>query len=344
LVTTFDADNNNYVAPLNWAVIVHQPEVEALADVVELQRTTTLVGVIAVLAAALVGFLIAQWLSTPIVRLTHMATRVQQGDLAVRTAVTTKDEMGTLAVAFNAMTQQLSTFIETLEQRAADRTRALTASAEVSRRLSTILDYSQLVTEVVEIMRAAFGYYHVQIYTFDEAQAHLVLAGGTGESGRMMIERGHKLPTGRGLVGRAAETNQVVLVPDTSADAGWLPNPLLPETRSELALPIALGREVLGVLDVQQNQADSFNADEVALLQSVANQIAAALSNARSFTRAQQQAHREASLLSITQKIQAATTPESVLQIATQELGQALQARRATAHIRLKPTEPKPTP
>jgi GAF domain-containing protein len=223
-----------------------------------------------------------------------------------------------------------------LEARVLRRTRALELSNAVSRRLSTILDRDRLVAEVVDQLQKAFDYYHVHVYLLDETGKRLVMAGGSGEAGQQLLRRGHELPLGQGLVGRAAVTRLPVLAPDVRSEPAWLPNALLPDTRAEVAVPVMLGEELLGVLDVQHNVQDGLGPEDVETLTSVANQTAVGLQNARLYAAAQRQVESELLLNAITQRIQSTTTVEEALQVAVRELGRALPGSRA--EVRLEPT------
>lgn len=309
------------VDELGWSIIVHQPVQKAFAAVDAQERISILLALTAVAVGSLLAAYFARLFTGPVNRLTDTAVLIAGGDLNRQAPVETQDEIGTLARAFNNMTAQLRAFIGTLESRVADRTQALATSTEVSRRLSTILDLDELVTEVVNQTRDAFHYYHAQIYLFDASKLYLLMAGGTGQAGQEMLVAGHKLRVNQGVVGRAAATNQVVLIPDVSQDDHWLPNPLLPDTKAEVAIPIALGDEVLGVLDVQHNVAYGVNEESVALLQSIANQVAVAIQNA-------QQVEQTNIQYDIASELTQAGQPEQILE-AVSSYGRRLGATSA---------------
>ena len=215
-----------------------------------------------------------------------------------------------------------------LAQRVAERTRDLEISAQVSRRLSTILDKDQLVQEVVDQVRAAFDYYHVHIYLYDESRSRLVLVSGTGAAGKEMLARGHSIEAGKGLVGRAAESGEPVIVPEVNQAPVWLPNPLLPRTRSEVAAPIKFHNEVLGVLDVQDDVAGGLDEEDAYVLQMVANQIAIAIRNARLYAETQRRAENMALINRVVSAVAASLNLRQNMQIIVEELAKAINVEQ----------------
>lgn len=165
----------------------------------------------------------------------------------------------------------------------AARANQLETVATVSTTASTVLNPDALLQQVVNLTKSRFNLYHAHIYLLDENWNTLLLASGAGEVGKQMVESGHaiEMTTERSLVARAAREKQAVIINDVRSEAGFLPNPLLPETRSEMAIPMVVGDNVLGVFDVQSNQVDAFSKEDASIYSTLASQIAVALQNAR---------------------------------------------------------------
>jgi putative methionine-R-sulfoxide reductase with GAF domain len=256
------------------------------------------------------------------------------GMLIVALVATRRDNRTLLSVSRN-LARELEKERTQLEARVVERTRALETSAAVSRQLSTILDQSRLVREVVEQLHVAFAYYHVHVYLWDESIGALRMVGGTGEAGQAMLVMGHTMRPDTGLVGRAYSTNAPVVVPDVNADAGWLPNRLLPGTRAEIAVPITYGDEVLGVLDAQDSEVGGLGPADSQLLQTIAGQLAVALRNARLVAQVQREAEQEALINAINRKIAQTTDIDGALRVAAAELSRALEVQENDVRVDL---------
>jgi putative methionine-R-sulfoxide reductase with GAF domain len=330
------------VVELGWTVVFLQSADEAFAPVSSTLNTLSVAGVLVASLALVTIFLFSRTIVRPIQALEKSALEMSEGNLDAELPAAGSDEVGQLTVSIGRMSSQLKNTIASLEGAVADRTKALETSFEVSRRLSAIQDEQQLVTAVVNEVRQSFDYYHVHIYLADSANSELVMAGGTGEAGQTMLARQHKVKIGTGLVGRAAASNTAVLAADVGEDSGWLANPLLPDTQSEVAVPIRLGRDVLGVLDVQHDVPGQLSETDADLLLSIANQVAIGLQNARSLTVARQQGRQERVLNTISQQIQSAGTVEETLKAAISGLGDALGVPHASVELRAEDTLLRP--
>ncbi|MBN1991980.1 MAG: SpoIIE family protein phosphatase [Anaerolineae bacterium] len=172
-----------------------------------------------------------------------------------------------------------------LVQQEEKRFRQLQTVAKVSTTVSTVLDTTELLQKVVDLTKESFGLYHAHLYLFDESGENLVLAAGAGQVGRQMIAKGWSISRRQeqSLVARAARTGQGFIVNNVRETPHWLPNPLLPDTCSELAVPLMVGDYVLGVLDVQADEINYFTDDDIQIQSTLAAQIAVALNNASLF-------------------------------------------------------------
>jgi len=229
--------------------------------------------------------------ATPLTDLVEVAPQIGRGERAEISPalLQRRDEMGVLAQALVQASTQIQELVYTLEQRVAERTADLArrtaqleAAATVARRAAEIRDVDALLNETVRLISDRFGFYHAGIFLVDDAGEYAVLRAASSEGGQRMLARGHRLAVGKvGIVGYVAGTGKPRIALDVGADAVFFDNPDLPLTRSEMALPLKVGERVIGVLDVQSEEPAAFTEEDVAVLQTLADQIALAIENAR---------------------------------------------------------------
>jgi GAF domain-containing protein len=277
------------------AVDAMQGELEASARSLVLARILPAGGAI-LIAMAMIGLVLANRMVRPIREMATAAQRIGAGEWDAPLPRTGQDEVGVLARAFATMTAQLRESLRDLEQRIAERTRdlerrsiQLETAAQVAREAAAIRDVSQLLDKAVLLISDRFGFYHTGLFILDTVGKYALLQAASSEGGKRMLARGHKLRVGEvgdrsvpaGIVGYVAGTGEPRIALDVGEDAVFFDNPDLPETRSEMALPLKVRNQVIGVLDVQSKEPAAFSDEDVGILQTLADQLALAIDNAR---------------------------------------------------------------
>mgnify|MGYP001033915183 CR=1 FL=1 len=177
--------------------------------------------------------------------------------------------------------------------------------------------------EVVELVRERFDLYYAGLFLLDDANRYAVLESGTGEPGRLMKEQGHKVEVGGiSMVGAACAQRQARIALDVGDESVRFDNPLLPDTRSEMALPLTVGDRLLGALDVQSSRVAAFSEEDITVLQLVANQVAVAVDNARKFSEDAALLEATSPLFRISRRLAAVTTTDDVVQVITDSVAE----------------------
>lgn len=252
----------------------------------------------------------------PIRDLMNAAREIANGNLERQAEINSGDELQDLSETFNAMTLQLRELINNLESRVQERTAALQESAqrislqsaeieeskqrlerraaqleaisEVAGEIASIQKIEKILPQIVQLISEKFGFYHVGIFLVDENHEYAILVAANSEGGKRMLARGHKLQVGKvGIVGYATGSGNPRIALDTGLDAVYFNNPDLPNTRSEMALPLHSSRGVIGALDVQSVEPNAFTQEDIRVLSALADQISIAIENDRLFEQTQ---------------------------------------------------------
>lgn len=255
------------------------------------------------LLAIIISLSIGQIIATPIIRLTQTANQIVEGDLGAQAVAISQDEIGTLAQAFNTMTHRLREALAGMEQRVEERTADLVKAnekierrakqfasiSEISRVINQTQNLQDLLPQITQVISQQLGFYHVGIFLIDSKNEYAELVASNSEGGQKMLMRSHKLKIGHvGIVGNVAGTSNPRIALDTGDDSIYFNNPDLPETHSEIALPLfRTGRHIIGVLDVQSVETNAFEREDIQVLSTLADQVSIAITNARLYEETQ---------------------------------------------------------
>jgi len=279
------------IAPIGYqhTIRVLYSEISSLEIFRGLQLQSVLFSLLALLLGAGFSYYVAKAVSDPIYDLIKTFNKIEQGDLTQRAPVSSTDELGIVTVQFNRMVSRLETLQNSLEQQVIERTKQLAATNEVGRVAASSLDPEQLLAKVIPLIPERFGYYFAAIYLVDPSGKWAELKEATGEAGRVLKQNHHRLEiSGKNMVGTAIRESSPRIAQIASEEKQRFENPLLPYTRSEMALPLMVGDRVLGALNVQSTRESDFGPQVIETMQNMAGQVAIALENARLFQEAQQ--------------------------------------------------------
>lgn len=237
---------------------------------------------------AMLGYYISRTVSVPLRNLIATFKAVEAGDLSQRANITATDEIAEVTMHFNRMVASLEELQSTLEKQVEERTRLLRATNEIAKVSASILDPDDLLGNVINLFTDQFNYYYAAIYLLDPSEKWAELHEATGEAGKVLKQNHHRHEvTGKSMVATCIRERSPRISQNTSEERQRVDNPLLPYTRSEIALPLVAGDRVLGALNVQSTRPADFNIQVIETMQNMAGQVAIALENAHLFQEAQ---------------------------------------------------------
>jgi len=306
-------------------VVAELPQSDVYADLNSLAPFSIGLIVIAALVSVVVVVFITNRMLRPLGTLSQLAERISHGDWAYRAPEDRNDELGALATGFNRMADDLSGMYQSLEARVEARTQQIRTAAAVARAVVSIPVLDDLMRRAVELIRDRFGYYHVSIFMLDDEGKNAVLRESTGDVGSALKARGHRLAVGsQSTIGWVTANNEPRVASDVRTDPVHFKNELLPETRSEAAVPLQVGGTVLGALDVQSTKPGAFSAEDIEVLQTLADQLSAAIQNARLAQASATAADRSRVISEVTGQFSGMLDVDSVLRTAAHALHRAL--------------------
>lgn len=265
-----------------WLLTFFQPEDVFLSPVQGQTQTTTILALIIGGAVVGIALVLSNILLNPISRLTAAAEQISLGNLSVDIEAVTTDEIGLLTTTINSMAKQLGDLVTNLESQVEERTNTLIkranqqqTAAEVARDTTRELEIDTLLDRAVNLICERFNFYHVGIYLTDLRKEYAVMAAGSDVPGQMLKDTGHRYKINTDTnVGYTAMIGEARMATDND-DAVLVTNhPLFPNTHSQIVIPLRIGNEIIGAIDIHSEDPDEFGENELVIFRTLADQLA----------------------------------------------------------------------
>jgi HAMP domain-containing protein len=271
-----------WIPSWNMGIVAELPQADIFSEINSLAPFTAGLVAISLIATIIVVAFAANRMLRPLGNLTELAQRLSHGDWTFRVPDDRDDEIGALAYSLNSMAGELSDMYRSLEDHVEERTKQVRTAAEVARAVISTASLEDLMRRAVELIRQQFDYDFVSIFLLEEEGDFAVMREATGETGAALKAEGYLVPVGSAsVIGWVTGNNQPRLVSDIQSEDTQRRRDLMGGTRSEFAIPLQTSGRVLGALDVQSRRMNAFRQQDVEALQTLADQLSAAILNAR---------------------------------------------------------------
>lgn len=303
----------NFNASLNTGLVVEIPEENVLGTINALAPFAILVMVLAAVLISLLIYWGSRRISDPLKEMAYAAQSFSEGDWDARTEINRSDEIGSLAFTFNLMANDLSKLYQRMESQVEERTRQMVTASEVSTLATSSVNLDNLLDQTASLIAERFNFFHVSVYLLDSSKEIGQLRAATTTEGRNLIQQGHriKIPL-NSIFHWVIQNNQpkvVTLMEDENENLSF---EMHPDAQSKVVVPISIGVDVFGFIDIQSNQADIFPQASTQVLQTLANQVASAIQNFRLREGTQVDLQQVSQLYQASQRITQATTENEI--------------------------------
>lgn len=330
--TTYDlAPGDVELTTFTWlegrgiGIVLERPQSDIIAGLIEIAPFLGITILFTVAITILVIIIVTNRIFKPLESLAEFARRISDGEWHFRVPEDQDGELGGLASSLNRMATELGELYQSLEDRVEDRTQQIQTASEVARAVITIPNLEELLRQSVELIKSRFGYDHVSIFLLDRDGSNAILRETSSDDIESLRTIGYKLQVGsRSVVGQVTESNEPRISTDSPGTSGIELDELLPGAQSEVAIPLQVAGNSLGALAIQSLEADAFKTEDIEVLQTLADQLSAAIENVRLAQESTNAAERARLVSEITSQISGLMEPDQVLRATAQALHKAL--------------------